>query len=284
LAHSESQYFAWRDQHRCSACIRALAVVSVVALSGCTELASGNDRLPQEFRPNQPDAGPGPETPWGCLDAPESPMASPLAPRVDLALTVIDTVTDAPPAGLSARACSRLDVDCDNPLTPEVSPTIDDAAMHLSVPQGFAGFVEIRSPTTVPTMYFINQDLLRDTAESFAVISTLALTGLAAQDNVMLDPARGFVLIRTFDCQGAPASGVELSSDNDGQPFAFVDGFPVVGRDETSADGIGGFVNVPLGIAVLQGIVREHGTALSSASVIVRAGWFSYSDIEPLSD
>jgi hypothetical protein len=264
--------------------MRALGVVALVALSGCTELASGNDLLPQTLQPNQPDAGPGPETPWGCLDAPEPPTASPLLPRVDLALTVVDTVTDAPPAGLSARACSRLDVDCDNPLTPDVSPSIDDGAMHLSVQQRFAGFVEIRSPTTVPTMYFINQDLLRDTAESFAIIGTSALAGLATQDNVMLDPARGFVLIRTFDCQGAPASGVQLSSDNDGQPFAFVDGFPVVGRDETSADGIGGFVNVPLGIAVLQGIVREHDTALSNASVIVRPGWFSYGDIEPLSE
>jgi hypothetical protein len=273
-----------RDRPRWGACIRTLAVVPVVAVSGCTELASGNDRLPQTFQTSLPDAGPGPETRWGCLDAPEPPTASPLMPRVDLALTVIDTVTDAPPAGLSARACSRLDVDCDTPLTPDVSPTIEDGAMHLSVPQGFAGFVEISSPTTVPTMYFINQDLLRDTAESFAVISTLALAGLAARDNVMIDPARGFVLIRTFDCQGAPASGVELSSDKEGQPFAFVDGFPVVGRDETSGDGIGGFVNVPSGIVVLQGIVREHGTALSNASVFVRPGWFSYGDIEPLSD
>jgi hypothetical protein len=284
LAHSESPYFARRDRLRCGGCIRALAVVSGVALSGCTELASGNDLLPQTLQPNQPDAGPGPETPWGCLDAPEPPTASPLVPRVDLALTVVDTVTGAPPAGLSARACARLEVGCDNPLTPDVSPTSDDPTMHLLVPQRFDGFVEIRSPATVPTMYFINQELVRDTAESFAIISTLALARLATQDNVTLDPARGFVLIRTFDCQGAPASGVELSSDNDGQPFAFVDGFPVVGRDETSADGIGGFVNVPLGIAVLQGIVREHGTALSNASVIVRSGWFSYSDIEPLSE
>jgi len=256
--------------------------MAVAALSGCTELASGNDLLPQTFQPNQPDAGPAPDTRWGCLDAPEPSMASPLVSRVDLALAVIDTVTDAPPAGLSARACSRLDVDCDNPLTPDVSATIEDGAVHLSVPQRFNGFVEIRSPTTVPTMYFINQDLMRDTAESFAIISTLALAGLAAQDNVTLDPTLGFVLIRTFDCQGAPASGVQLSNDKGGQPFAFVDGFPDVGRDETSGDGIGGFVNIPIGIVVLQGIVREHGTALSNASVIVRPGWFSYGDVEPI--
>jgi hypothetical protein len=208
-------------------------------------------------------------------------MASALVPRVDLSLTVIDTVTNAPPEGLAARACARLDVMCENPLTPDVSPA-DDGAMHLSVPQLFDGFVEIRSPSTVPTLYFINRDLMRDTAESFAIIGTAALAGLATQGNVTLEPALGHVLIRTFDCEREPASGVELSSDKGGRPFAFVDGFPVVGRDETTEDGIGGFINVPLDIVVVQGIVREHGTALSNATVVVRPGWFSYGDVEPL--
>lgn len=284
MAHSESRVFARRAALRGAWCARALAAVaSVVALSGCTQLAPGADLLPQTFQPVQPDAGPAPapDTRWGCLDEAEMPTASPLLPSIDLALTVIDTVTDAPPPGLSARACSRLDVECANPLTPDVNAAVD-GAMHLSVPQRFAGFVEIRSPATVPTMYFINQELMRDTAESFAIISTAALAGLAARDNVMIEPERGFVLIRTFDCQGEPASGVQLSNDKGGEPFAFVDGFPVVGRDETSGDGIGGFVNIPAGIVVLQGIVREHGTSLSNASVIVRPGWFSYGDVEPL--
>lgn len=256
---------------------------AVAALAGCTELASGADRLPQVFRSSQPDAGAPSDTRWGCLDAPAPPTAVPLVPRIDLALTVVDTVAGAPPAGLTARACSRLDVMCETPLTPDVSPAID-GALHLAVLQQFNGFVEIRSPNTVPTMYFINRDLMRDTAESFGVISTAALAGLAAQGNVMLQPTLGHVLVRTFDCDREPASGVQLSSDKGGQPFAFVDGFPVVGRDETTSDGIGGFVNVPLDYVVLQGIVRSHGTALSNASVIVRPGWFSYGDVEPLPD
>jgi hypothetical protein len=202
-------------------------------------------------------------------------------PSVDLALAIIDTVTNAPPAGLAARACARLDVMCENPLTPDTSPAID-GAVHLAVPQQFNGFVEIRSPTTVPTLYFLNRNLMRDTVESFAIIGTAALAGLATQGNVTLEPALGHVLIRTFDCERAPAGGVQLSSNKGGSPFAFVDGFPVVGRDETTEDGVGGFINVPLEIVVLQGIVSEHGTALSTASVIVRQGWFSYGDVEPL--
>jgi hypothetical protein len=263
--------------------VRSLAAAAGVlaALGACTELAPGGDRLPQASQPVQPDAAPPPETRWGCLDAPVATTAAPLMSRIDLALTVVDTVTNAPPAGLTARACARLDVMCETPLTPEVSPAVD-GAMHLSVQQQFDGFVEIRSPTTVPTMYFINKSLMRDTAESFGIISTVALAGLAAQGNVTLDPMRGHVLIRTFDCQGEPAGGVQLSNDKGGQPFAFVRGLPLVGEDETTADGLGGFVNVPLDYVVLQGIVREHETSLGDASVTVRPEWFSYGDIEPL--
>jgi hypothetical protein len=154
--------------------------------------------------------------------------------------------------------------------------------MHLSVPQRFDGFVEITSPSTVPTLYFVNRELMRDTAENFAIITRAALAGLAMQGNVTLDPALGHVLIRTFNCERQPASGVQLSNDKEGRPFVFVDGFPVMDRDETTEDGIGGFVNVPLEIVVLQGFIRGHDGPVSNASVIVRPGWFSYGDVEPL--
>jgi hypothetical protein len=253
----------------------------MAALSACTELAPGGDRLPQQFQSVQPDAGPPSDTRWGCLDRPISTVATSLEPTVQLSLSVNDTVTGMPPAGLTARACARLDVQCNTPLTPDVITAID-GALHLDVPQQFDGFVELRSPATVPTMFFINQALLRDTAEGFGIISGLALAGLAMGGGVVLDPALGHVLIRTFDCQGNPASGVELSNNKGGQPFAFVRGLPVVGQDETSGDGIGGFVNVPLDYVVLQGIVVEHGGTLGTASVTVRPGWFSYGDVEPL--
>lgn len=258
------------------------SVAAVLLLGACTELAPGGDRLPQQFQSVQPpDAGPPPDERWGCLEDGLPMPAAPLVRTVELALTVIDTVTQAPPPGLTARACSRLDAMCATPLTPNVSPAVD-GALHLDVPQQFDGFVEITSPSTVPTMYFINRNLMRNTTEAFGVIGIAALAGLAAGGNVTLDPTLGNVLIRTFDCQRQPAGGVQLSNDKGGLPFSFVNGLPVVGRDETTPDGVGGFVNVPVDYVVLQGIVTSHGEPLSTASVITRASWFSYGDVEPL--
>jgi hypothetical protein len=200
---------------------------------------------------------------------------------VDLRLTVTDTVDGMPPEGLVGRACARLDVMCDRPLTDPVAPGVDDGSIHLSVPWQFDGFIELTSPTTVPTMFFVNQPLMRPTIEAFDIVSRLALGGLALQGNVALDPTLGHVLIRTFDCQGEPAAGVELSNSLDGQAFAFVDGLPQVGANVTTTDGIGGFVNVPTLIAVLQGIMAESAREVGRTTVTVRAGWFSYGDVEP---
>jgi hypothetical protein len=177
--------------------------------------------------------------------------------------------------------CDKLDVNCGMPLTAAVSPSTD-GVMHLTAPWNFDGFVEITSPGTVSTMYFVNRPLRRDTARSFGIISTLALSGLAMQARIPLEPTLGHILIYVFDCMGDPASDVQLASDVGGLPFAFVGGLPNIGTDVTSMQGIGGFVNVPAGYALLQGHRVEGERLLGMANVTVRPGWFSYSDIQPL--
>lgn len=202
-------------------------------------------------------------------------------PTVDLALAVTDSVTNTVPAGLSARACPRLDVFCDTPVGAAVAPTVD-GMVHLPVPQSFAGYVEITSPTGVPTMYFLNRPVMRDTLEVLPLVSRLALGGLAQQAGIVLDPALGHLLIRVFDCAGVPASDIELSTNVGGTAFVFVDGLPNVGVDVTSEAGLGGFVNVPMGYAVLQGRLLPLDSVIGTANVVVRPDWFTYGDVEPL--
>lgn len=252
----------------------------MVALAACTELAPGGDRLPQTVAPNQPDAAPAGDPQWACLGEPDPGRADPLVPSVELALRVTDTVTGVPPDSLLGRACARRDVACSTPLSDEVAVDVD-GALHLPVPRAFNGFVELRSPSTVPTMYFINRPLMRDRQEGFGIVSTLALQGLVVQGNVVLDPMLGEVLIRVFDCQGTPGDGVELANDRGGEVFAFVTGLPRVGESVTREEGIGGFINVPTDISVLQGIVAASGQEVGTVAVTVRAGWFSYGDITP---
>jgi hypothetical protein len=130
-------------------------------------------------------------------------------------------------------------------------------------------------------MYFVNGALMRDTVRNLAVISTLALTGLAMQARIPLEPTLGHVLLSVFDCMGAPASDIQLVSDAGGVAFVFVDGLPAPGRDVTSDAGVGGFVNVPTGYALLEGRRAADGRVLGTTNVLVRSGWFSYYDVQP---
>jgi hypothetical protein len=261
-----------------------LVVSSLLLASGvgaCTELAPGSDTLSTVIRMNLGDAGPVGDARWACLDEAPAGGADRLVPSVELELPIRDIVSGRAPDGLSARACAKIDVNCGAPLAAPTGVEVD-GAVHLQVPQGFDGYVELTSPTTVPTMFFLNRELMRDASEALNIIGRDTLAALAARGNVTLDPLLGHLLIRTFDCAGAPASGVQVSNSVGGLPFAFIDGLPVAGSDTTSAQGLGGFVNVPLGYAVLQGVLVEGSRLLATSNVVVREGWLSYGDVEPL--
>jgi hypothetical protein len=255
-------------------------LAAALAASACTELAPGSDRLGSVVAGNLPEAG-APDPSWACLDAPPPGAADRVVPSVELALNVVDTVSGVAPEGLTARACAKIDVTCATPLAGPVT-VADDGVLHLPVQRLFDGFVELTSPTSVPTMYFLNRELTRDSTETLTIISAAALGALAGQGGVALEPTLGHLLIRAFDCLGAPASGVQLFSSVGGLPFAFVDGLPSVGQDVTTASGLGGFVNVPVGLAVLEGRRVEGARNLGQANVVVRSGWFTYGDVEPL--
>jgi len=250
------------------------------AAAACTELAPGSDRLESQIALNRPEAGVD-DPRWACLDQPPVGAAASVVPSVELALAVVDSISGVPPAGLTARACEKIDVSCAMPVM-DSALVAADGRLHLSVHQQFDGYVELTSPSSVPTMYFLNRGLMQDSSEVLTTISSAALAALAAQGNVTLAPALGHLLIRTFDCLGEPASGVALSSSGGGLPFAFVDGLPNVGADITSDSGLGGFVNVPVGLAVLEGRRVEGDRSLGQANVVVRPGWFTYGDVEPL--
>lgn len=251
-----------------------------LSLGACTELAPGSDTLVVGVASSRVDAGAVSDARWACLDEAPPGGAAPLAKNVELTLPVADIVSGRAPADLTARACAKIDVECAMPLSPPTGVEVD-GAVHLEVPQSFDGYVELTSPTTVPTMYFLNRELLRDASEVLNIIGLDAFRSLALQSSVMVDPQLGHLLVRAFDCNGEPAEGVQVSNNAGGLVFAFIDGLPIAGIDTTSAQGINGFVNVPLGFAVLQGALGDGGRLLGTSNVLVRAGWLSYGDVEP---
>ncbi|HKO94441.1 MAG TPA: hypothetical protein VJU61_24975, partial [Polyangiaceae bacterium] len=258
------------------------AMGALAAGSACTELAPGSDIL--LAAPGQlgaADAGAERADPrWACLGKAEPPSAVALRPSVGLTLAVLDPALQTTPESLLVRACNRIDVDCMSPALPAAGVS-SDGLVHLSLDQGFNGFLEITSPTIVPFLFFVSRPLQTERQESLNVIGPTTLQALAGSGDVVIDPTLGFLLLRSFDCQGELASGVSVSNGAGGEPFNFVDGLPNVGGDVTDANGIVGFVNVPTGSVVGQGLEPDSGQLAGTVNVVVRQGWFTYGDLSP---
>jgi len=275
LAHSE--------RRRLSA-LSGLGLCAFAAGSACTELAPGSDILTASpgQRLGVADGGAERVDPkWACLGQAEPPSAVALRPSVGLTLAVVDPALQTTPAGLQVRACNRIDVECANPARPATGMS-SDGLVHLSLDQGFNGFLEITSPSIVPFLFFVSRPLQTERQETLNVIGPGALQALAGVGDVVLDPTLGLLLLRAFDCQGELVSGVQVSNDAGGQPFNFIDGLPSVGNDVSSLDGIVGYLNVPVGSVVGQGLELDKGQLTGRVNVVVRRGWFTYGDLNPL--
>ena len=278
MVPSERRRFSWRS--RLGPC--ALGLGALAGGSACTELAPGTDIL--RATPEQLGAADGGaervDPRWACLGKTAAPSAVALRPSVGLTLAVLDPALQTTPAGLQVRACNRIDVDC---MTPALAATgvSSDGLVHLSLDQGFNGFLEITSPTIVPFLFFVSRPLQTERQETLNVIGPGALQALAGSGDVTINQTLGFLLLRSFDCQGELTPGVAISNGAGGEPFNFVDGLPNVGGDVTESDGIVGFVNVPTGSVVAQGIEQNTGALTGTVNVVVRRGWFTYGDLNP---
>jgi len=200
---------------------------------------------------------------------------------VEVSLRIIDINSGMPPPDVKVKACNKLDVGCLMPLSSDL-PVAADGLVHVSVEQAFSGFFEVTCPGCVPTLFFVNEPVMVDRQESFSVATLVGLQALAASGGVTLDAQLGHLLVRTFDCEGTPAAGVQFSNDKGGQPFTFVMGLPQVGTDVTTAQGLGGYVNVPVGFVVLQGVELGSQLLTGTTSVLVRAGSLTYGDVRPV--
>jgi hypothetical protein len=264
--------------------VQALFALGVLpAVPACTEFKDGSDSPPSTTElPNNAMTSAA-DGPWSCLG--KKPLVSPPyelgTTDVTFTIFIADTVTRQPPGGLLVSACSPLDIECARPMADSVPPDAD-GFVRVDVPRNFAGFFRVVSDQTVPAALFIDGAVSADTtAKPMLLIGQGPFQALTQSQGVAIDPSLGHLLLRAYDCDRAAAPGIRFTSDKGGQPFAFVDSLPVVGQTVTDAQGTGGFLNVLPGLAVVQSWQASgSGVLTRTASGRVRAGWFTYVDLD----
>ncbi|MEO8901957.1 MAG: hypothetical protein ABI488_08815 [Polyangiaceae bacterium] len=212
-------------------------------------------------------------TPLGCPAVAASPT-----PTVKLSFSVsYAAAVPTLPEQFKILACKRLDAECGTPVG---GPVLADngALIDLEVPTGFQGFLQITNSQTVSVMVFLGAKAQQDTRFWDQTIPTEGdVTLLGIVTKTQIDPTLGGLIMIARDCERNPIAGVVASNSTGGTGYYFSAMSPDKTLKFTTDEGAAGFVNVPLGTAILGGTFE--GRPLSPTSVESRAGWFSYAEV-----
>ena len=149
---------------------------------------------------------------WACLST-GTPAASTQEPPYKLIVQVRGVVDQAPKVGAQVKLCRKLDVDCASPIATGVSD--NGGTVNFSVDmKGFTGYVHVQSDGFVPSLFFFNPPIDRDTTTPVSLASTLENQGLLFTLGRQPSPGHGNIVISSRDCTGVPAAGVSYSSPN----------------------------------------------------------------------
>ena len=204
-------------------------------------------------------------------------------------LHIEDILSQKPLAGVEARLCRKLDVNCDNPLSdPVVSG--DDGVVGFDVwvedPElGFMGYVLLTRDDVMPGLYFFNPPIDRSVEVPAVQLAKQAVASVLVQQvGLPYEPERGLILLSAFDCEGEPTAGVMLQMDEAHQgaaPFYSVNGLPASTATATDSSGYGGVINAPAGTIALTGRLEDGERVVGKVSLLVKPGSITYSRMVP---
>ncbi|MEY4551076.1 MAG: hypothetical protein RL685_7271 [Pseudomonadota bacterium] len=263
-----------------------VGVLTLAGALGCTEFAAGTDELASEQ--NAATGVPGDE--WGCLARPSSSPPVPVDRTRPLTYrgTWIDIGTRAPPPNLRARACGIADPTCSDPITPFVAADAS-GVVQLTLYHGFVGYLEVTSDITLPNLAFFPATLTADTSSVFqelvprTLVQPADYVNLGLLNGIVQDPTTGYVAIFALNCAGKASENVAYALNNQGSAvrFYFSNNFPSITLQSTTPDGLGGFANVPGGLATVSATRVATGELVRTASLFVRSGWGSHIVLGP---
>jgi hypothetical protein len=222
---------------------------------------------------------PKPEA-WACLDEPpETPPVSSGTYTVNFFLR--DTVSQEPKGGVNARSCRRLDPDCSS-STGDVT-TNADGRVAMSLPAGFEGYIQFEGADIATTLYFFDPPLSANVQELMISVNTpMTAAGLVQLTGATPNPDLGVVLVTTYDCKGAAATGVSVTPGGVGDAaklFYVRNGLPDTTKTVTDETGYAGIVNAMPGTASFTSTFDDLN--IGSVTVQVKKGAQTLARINP---
>jgi hypothetical protein len=211
---------------------------------------------------------------WACIDSPSS--EEPASGKVHVAMTMVDLLSQKPLSGVTLTLCAKLDGTCMLPIDNFVS---DEAGrMDVEMNAGFDGYFQAEGAGIYPTLIF-PPNTRRQRAPSTLPMVPASFFGVMYKGiGVSVAEDRSVVLTTALDCLGRPAAGVAVASpqaDDRTVGYVLAGGVPSRTAPATDETGVGGFVNIPAGSAVITSTLTATNRVVGTAGVQTRSGHLS---------
>ena len=209
------------------------------------------------------------------------------ADKVVVTVHVEQIGSNMPPPGLVVSACRSADVACSQPED-MARDTLGTGAVMLLVPWRFLGYIEARSDTTMPQLFYFTRAIVEPTTlQPLRLLTPDFYQRSLREAGAPNDSDHGLVLLETLDCAGNFVPGLQYeASQPDGFPFYIVNGTPRVDIDMNSPDptingALRGFANIRSGSVQFWVYVGASGPLLDEVNVNVRAATVTQVEIRP---
>jgi hypothetical protein len=213
------------------------------------------------------------------------PPAEPASSNLkELKVSIIDALSLKYLPDVHVVACDALDRTCAQHRGEATSDS--EGLLKISVPNDFDGYLQqTEQREYVPSLYVVPRSFPSDRGlPNFPLVNVETTSALALAIGARLDAQRGHLILVAVDCFGDPLPGAVFSSpqvDETALQFYVADQVPTTMTTQTQGSGDGGFLNFPVGDAVIATKVVQSSLALGSMSVLVRAGYISVAYIGP---
>ena len=206
---------------------------------------------------------------------------------VRFTMPVRDFVTEMPLAEMVVLACLENDITCDAPVA-MFEDTAGTGDVELDLPYGFAGFLEVRSPDALTSLWYFTKPLYEETnAKVLKAVAPDTVELLASITSVEVEVDKGIVIMEAFDCMRGAVGGIHFEEDKaDALPFYIIDGRPntastITVRNEQDNQAAGGFINATPGFTQFFARIGIDGPLLGTFNANVKANTVTYIDIHP---
>jgi hypothetical protein len=227
------------------------------------------------------------EAAWGCLN--EDPrVTEPAAGPVSLSATYLNILNGSPLSELTVRVCERGTGDeiCGKELASALTNDAGTATLAVAdVAELERPFLNTVGEGLYPELRFHSTPILVDTAIRTSGITREAHALISTVSGTTDLQGHGALTVTLFDCVGAPASGVALEvSPTDAESRLFYSKGQLdfdAELDQTQADGIAVFANLPTGTVTVRAIHVATGQVINEQELDIVEGHRSALALEP---